>query len=473
MQIRLSIINGQMNKSTLVIPNVFEFNTKSIASGVLDKYLNSWREVGTALADLAIFWPGEYKIIASRRLINSHFVEYITNKLNYKQIRNYSPSVNSRDLFNDILEDNTINQLLINELQNQESDLITWGTTKGVYKFCDTLNDMGIKLDTPDTTSRSNYWAVLYIDSKAGFRHICCPVDPQIISMPRGFVCNLSDALEYIRTFYNAGDGCFIKSNIGVGGVGLIPLNLEWKKHSDKKFQTYIDQETQKMPYLFDSSPIVVEQKIRQKLVRVDSNTIAGAFFVNLFIHSTGEVELLGGGCELRNNHNHYVGAQMGIGSVFDQTVAHECEKISRYLCQLFASLGYQGNIGFDYLLDENDKLYVLEANPRRCSEAHIYDLATRLFDTEWRSHKYVLTRLPLRIKATTDTDANSVIDLFADVGCELGKGVDLFLTCISWLDIKNDPGLGYVILGPDKYVVDNADLLLHHRLAEIGLHPY
>lgn len=469
--------NQNMDSRTLVLPNVYEFNRRGLPPELPKRDLDSWRDVGNVLTDLALFWSGEDKLIVSPRPIDSGFVQYVRDHVGFQRLLVQSPRPPRRcesGLSRAVLADPELLQRVVEYVRGGESTtLLTWGITEDVYLFLDALTSQGASVKAPDVPPRHSYWNVIYLDSKAGFRHRCTEIgaSDQRIAMPEGFICHsLADVVEFVRYFYRRGSGCVLKPNRGLGGIGIIMLELEWAKHPDELLLKHIENQAAKNPYFFTHGPIIVERKIQARPMRVDSLTTIGSVFMNALIGSDGQIEVLGGGCELRDNNNHYVGAQMGKGSVIE-SVASTVEPVMWAICRAVASYGHRGHVGVDFLLDDEGNPVILELNPRRCSESHVYDLARRFFGIQWRSTCYALTRLPLSVMLDAEPDIGSVLEAFDAVSRQVSSaGMLVIPTCVSWLHLGNH-GIGYVIFGPDKETVDHGETVLLNELACRGIH--
>jgi hypothetical protein len=140
-------------------------------------------------------------------------------------------------------------------------------------------------------------------------------------------------------------------------------------------------------------------------------------------------------------------------------------------VCEAAMCYGYCGHIGVDFLLDESGVPQILELNPRRCGESHVYDLAIKLYGPTWSSSRIVLTRLPMYVEAAENWRLAGILEAFDRVNQRHGgDGVLAIPTCVSWLRLV-PPGLGYVMFGPHNAAIAAAETSLLELLTLEGIH--
>jgi hypothetical protein len=262
--------------------------------------------------------------------------------------------------------------------------------------------------------------------------------------------------------------GCVLKANMGVSGLGILVLGPEWSDQPKKALETFVFRQIRDLPY-FRQGPIIVERHVRGLDLYRGSRLQYGSVFFNAYVSADKQVEIFGGGRELRNGDNFYVGALLGKGGV-PVDIERTITPIMQQLCEAAMSYDYCGHIGVDFLIDESGTPLLLELNPRRCGESHVYDLASRLYGPTWSSSKTALTRLPVYVEMIGDWQLTGVLEAFERVNQRhRGDGVLVVPTCVSWLHLV-PPGLGYVVFGSDNEAIAVAETALLELLDREGI---
>ena len=459
-------------RPTLLLPNIFDYNSSVLATNAPARVRKHWTDVGNALADLAVFWDDRDKILISPIPVKKPFIKFVEDVLGFGKIINLSP-----DQISDYLIENLINDAAL--MQNIASmnipdiKLMAWGATPSMVSLLDKFAAFGISIDSSELPSKENIQNVAYLDSKSGFRSLYKELSQshKSIMMPQGFVCgSITEVLSYIRYFFNQNKGCYVKANHGVNGIGLIQMMPEWSKHSDKVIAQYIQNQMADSGVMIQHEMIVVEEVIRSILSSEARHKTIGSLFMNAFIDEDGQIDILGSGNELRDKMNHYIGAEMGkdsLGNVHLKSI----ESIMESICLFVYDFGYHGHLGVDFVLNEAKSPIVLELNARRSSESSVYDIAAKLFGKDWASRYSALVRLPRYVTLSEAIDIEKILEIVNNLNQSIANEDTIVVPlCLSWMELA-EPALGYVIFSSNIKNNDIVERRLFEKLNSFGVH--
>lgn len=457
---------------SLLLPNIFDYNSSVLATNAPARVRKHWADVGNALADLALFWDVRDKILVSPTPIKKPFIKFVEEVLGFGKIINLSP-----DQISDYLIENLINDAAL--MQNIASmnipdiKLMAWGATPSMMSLLDKFAAFGISIDSSELPSKENIQNVAFLDSKSGFRSLYKDLSQihKSIMMPQGFVCDsITEVLSYIRYFFNQNKGCYVKADHGVNGIGLIQMMPEWSKHSDKVIAQYIQNQMADSGVLIQHEMIVVEEIIRSILSSESRHKTIGSLFMNAFINEDGQIDILGGGNELRDKMNHYIGAEMGkdsLGNAYFKSI----ESIMESICLFVYGFGYHGHLGVDFVLNEAKSPIVLELNARRSSESSVYDIAAKLFGKDWKSRYSALVRLPRYVTLSEAIDIEKILETVNNLNQSIANEDTIVVPlCLSWMELA-EPALGYVIFSSNIKNMDIVERRLFEKLGSFGVY--
>jgi len=436
-------------RRTLVLVNPFEFNLRCLRKDLPREQAERWRAVAAAYGDLAVWWASGDRLLATAVPPHPNLLAVADGG----RIEVVCPGEqSSHGLCRDLLADaGALRHILDFAAWGPEPLVVTaWGATEGLYALLDWLGEHAGYQVKCDLVPRQNYWVSTQLDGKASLRALAAEAG---LVMAPGWICqDLAEAAEVASARLALGEALVVKANLGVSGVGVYRLDPEEKTPPPARVLAKLSAHWARLP-LVGNGPLVVEQAIGDP---------TGAVFANGRIGEDG-VTVLGGGRELRDASNLYVGAI--LGGIPDACVAAPFV----HLLEVAARAGFRGEIGADYLLDGQGVTRLLEVNPRRCSESHAYALARRAFGEGWsRGCGVALTRLPLRL-TPGDYDVSRILSAFAACSRESQGEGEVWPGALHWLNLPQ-PGIGYVVLGLDQSAVRRVEARLQTRLRQAGL---
>lgn len=350
--------------------------------------------------------------------------------------------------------------------------ILSWGATETIYLLLNKLQNYGANFLSQELPDRNNYWTSLYFDSKAGFRELCSKLqqfDSQI-QIPQGFACgSLNEALEILRWFYSHRTPCVIKASSGVSGFGNVFIYGDSFEKTFKDVASYVKNSIQELPY-FTSDIIIVEEMVISNPLKLKNSCIcSNSPFMSGFISPDGEMKIIGGGIDIRNEQCYYVGAELGKEGEFSK-VSDVLNPIMYKIGKAISEYGYRGHWGVNFVLSKRGMPIAIELNARRCGESHVYAIAKRIYGEEWIKLCYAITRFPYYIQPAPDVSIDSILHIFERTNAVYKKDdVMAIPTQVSWLHQKY-PGIGYVLFGPNKSLVKSTEEFLLNQFLNVGI---
>jgi len=457
---------------SVVIPNVHEYAQKGMDPQYPALLLARWRNVAAGFSEVALFWEGDDKLVVSPKPIDAAFVEYITDLLGYRSIGVVTPQRCTTELSLDILRDESVLSAIGSYVDAKGMTYLRpWGATKQMYLLVDEISNRGLRLSFEELPRRNDYWSCTYIDSKIGFREMCVGLQDKTpsIRIPRGFTCDsFANSLEVLRWFHTKRVPCVLKAPSGVGGYGNVFLREELLQQPFEQVEKYVCEATKALPYFKSGAAIVEEMIFSEAPQGISSPACTRSVFMSGLVQANGDLKIVGGGADIRDNHCRYAGAEIGKENLID-AVADAAKAVMYQIGDAIAGYGYRGHWGVNFIVSTATPV-AIELNARRCGESHAYAIAERLYGTTWMSDCYAITRLPIRVQTEPSVSTGSVLRAFEKTNRRCKKrGILVVPTQVSWLR-QASPGLGYVVLGTSQEAVRAVERDLHFELAEEGI---
>lgn len=459
--------------SSVVVPNIHEYVRRGMDPNFPERLLAEWRDIGSGFSEVSLFWEGEGKLVISPKPIDSNFIDYIKQLLEYKELFVVTPKNYTSEFCRDILNDELTLSEIVSYVKNRNSvHFLPWGATESVYLLLETLQERGADIVSEELPSRDYYWTSLHFDSKVGFRELCASlrqIDSRI-QIPTGFTCNsLSEAIELLRWFYARRTPCVLKASMGVSGFGNVFLYGELFEQSFDNVAAYVKDAIRELPYFTHGAAVVEKMIITESSDIPASQLCPSSVFMNGVILSDGGVEIVGGGAEIRDKRCYYVGAEVGKDTLLDSVVT-TLEPIMYRIGEAISEHGYRGQWGVDFVISTSGIPIAIELNARRCSSSHVYAMVKRFYGKEWMSACYAISRLPYYVQVAPEVSIDAVLCAFEKTNAMYKKDRILAVpTQVSWLH-QTHPGIGYTLFGTNKSRVKSAECYLRKRLSAHGI---
>ncbi len=330
--------------------------------------------------DRALLW------LTARKLV--FVMAPIPHAAHLRQYGEYShtqymvPAAPSPWLCLDILrETRLLTQLIEYAGPRRAVQLIPYATTPEFLQLAATLRDEhGIEVILPESLTAECLWLVDYIDSKSGFRALaaqCLPNSSQLL--PEGIICrNISQAAEVAHWFGRRGKSCIVKPDRGGSGIGLTILRRE-----GCLLEKDVLNRLQNNPFL------------RGDLILVEE-------FIEAFAHLSPSLELFVPPLGREEPQITYLSNQLFTANGFDGVlISKELMEMPWYptlarngmiIATQLQAMGYVGHFDIDTVVNDEGRIFLLEANARRTGGTHVHEFACLHFGANYLDEVVLLS---------------------------------------------------------------------------------
>lgn len=449
-----------MNKKNkikhIIFANVAEA-FKNVLDNITDKK-EKGRRVNSEhqLSYRALFWEGDNKIVVTPYAMPSAFVKQSCLAMNFRNVKNLFPiSINGVSLSEAIINDKNLRQTIFQIIRsNPGVNLSPYAVTPEFLKLLEIFKKEKLVFQTNEVPQRYSRWTVSYLDSKVGFREEALKLqnNKEKVRIPEGFVCqNMEEAKKAAGWFYTNNCSCIIKANHGEGGWGLIILKKEnfisvrgIEKEIENKFSS---------DSIWKNELIIVEEFINPNL-----NIGGGSPSVELLITDKGPKLTYSCG-QTFGEEGSFLGVIMGK-NLMDNKININLNCTAYTIGKRYWKLGYRGFFDMDFVISHDGKPYAIETNMRRTGGTHIFDIARRIFKSNWEKSAYFFSQDSFKYgkKSLPVEDLLKKMDqiLFPLQGKQ--KGV--IITLIN----EQLPVFGFVVVAPTLLEIKK----LHMKLCKI-----
>ncbi|HLF01172.1 MAG TPA: hypothetical protein VI547_04310 [Anaerolineales bacterium] len=297
--------------------------------------------------------------------------DYLRDHLGYRNTRFAYPANPSPWLSLDILQEPPLlNRIVEYAGPARAVQLVAYATTPQFLLLVRALrNDWGLTVLLPESPLPGCEWIKEYIDTKAGYRSLAARwlSDAEAL-MPEGMACEtMLQAAEAAHWFCARGKPCVIKTDGGESGMGQHIIRPEADPSVEAVFQ-----ELQADPYLHHDLIIVEEY--------IDSvNHFSPSLEVYVPPMGDGEPRITYLSNQLFLGLSDFYGLLINkeqLQSKWYPALAESGLTIARKL----QAMGYAGHFDIDTVVDDNDRVYLLELNSRRTAGTHVHEFASHFF---------------------------------------------------------------------------------------------
>ena len=131
---------------TIVIANIAEFNHRAMAKSFSQSEFIAWDEASVALADMALFWRGDDKVVILPYSPNEFLFLDMKIALGYKNVTVIRPRTTSHSICQDIIKDVDLFEYLVKIIRDSDwPQIISWGATTQFYLLLSELRRAGVK----------------------------------------------------------------------------------------------------------------------------------------------------------------------------------------------------------------------------------------------------------------------------------------------------------------------------------------
>ncbi len=379
--------NKKNNYKHIIFANVAE-----AFKNVLDKVTNKKEKkerinLEHNLCHRSLFWEKDDKVVITPFAIPPAFIDQNCHIMDFKNVKNLFPrKIDSISLSDAILKDKYLLQTIIQFIKNNPGiNLSPYAVTPDFLKLLEVFRKGKMIFRTNEVPLAYSRWIVSYLDSKVGFREEVLKLRNKKINIPEGFVCEKKEeAKKAAIWFYMHNRSCIIKANHGESGWGLIPL----KK---KNFISVSSLEKEIENNLFNDSIWKNEFIVVEEFIEPNLKIGGGSPSAELLLTDKGpRLTYICG--QIVGEGGNFLGVIMGKKLMGDQINA-KLTYSSYAIGEKYWKLGYRGFFDIDFVISRNGEPYATETNARRTGGTHIFDIARRVFGSNWDRDAYLFSQ--------------------------------------------------------------------------------
>lgn len=435
------------------IPVAVVYNNLEVAYGFLNRSQDEKIvQRRYARGDRALLWLGDPKLAFVT--VPVPHAGYVREHLGYARTEVVAPQAPSPALSLDILrEPLLLERLLAHAGPARAIQLVPYAATREFLDLAAALRrDHGLDVLLPESPSPDCLWVRDYADTKSGFRTLAerwLPHAPDLL--PEGVVCrSFMQTVEVAHWFGRQGKACVVKADSGESGLGM---TLLWP---DECEQMECVLERLSANSFLQNDLIIVEEFIRSSAQMSPSLE----FYVPPLGRGRPQITYLS-----NQLFDHGFGRFGGVllDRQFTETPWYPVMANSgQVIAGQLQARGYVGHFDLDAVVDDEERVYLLEINTRRTGGTHVHEFARFAIGPDYLDHAVLVSHnsLPCGPIATFAALQAKIADLLYPIAAAL-RGV--VITVSSTLPSHE---FGCVIVGSTAGDAAALELALRERLA-------
>jgi len=238
--------------------------------------------------------------------------------------------------------------------------------------------------------------------------------------------------------FFENNKSCALKSNFGESGWGTLFI-----KYNDFKNEEEIIDHIKKE---FENDSIWANNLILvEEYIKPNQNNLSGSPSSELFLSSKG-VQITYLCDQVLGETGDFLGVAIGKG-VLDRKIISEIEIISLAIGKRFWNLGYRGFFDIDFILSDENILYIIETNMRRTGGTHVYDVANSICGKNWKENYFIISQDQF-CYGDKGKRKKEIVEKIQEVMYPIkGKAEGVIISILN----KKKSTLGFIIIGDSK----------------------
>jgi hypothetical protein len=398
--------------------------------------------------DRVLVWFGDNKLVLGSFPIPH--AQFIYEQCGYANTQYLSPQQPSPWLSRDILNEPALLQAIIDYAgPGQTLQLIPYATTIEFLELVRVLREEhGLTVLLPETPGPEAIWTRDYIDTKVGWRVLAGRWLPNAdVLLPEGFVCHNDEiAADAAAWFVHRGVACLAKCDIGENGFGNLVIHPE-----DQWSRDEILERIRKHGFV-GSNWVTVEALVNAEKPLSPS--------LEVYVPPVGQGEPYV--TYLSDQLFHQFGDFVGVivsRELNQKPWSAPITEAGLIIGRELQKMGYVGNFDLDAVVDDNERIFLLEVNPRRTGGTHVHEFAHYVFGPDYLDKYAFLSNDSYRCPGIRDFD--TLLKTIGDLTYPLnGEQRGLVIMVTSALEVEE---FGCIIVG-----ADTADTLsLERQLSE------
>lgn len=398
--------------------------------------------------DRVLVWFGDHKLVLGSRPIPH--APFIYQQCGYEDTHYLSPENPSPWLCRDILEEPRLLQAIVDYAgAGRTVQLVPYATTPEFVTLVEELRQRhGLTVLLPETPGPEALWVRDYIDTKVGYRVLAGRWLPDADTLlPEGFVCHTAElAADAAAWFAFHQRACLVKADIGENGIGNLIVMPEPGLTRDAILER-IHQHA-----FVGKNWITVEALVEAQ------KPLSPSLEVYVPPAGQGEPYVTYLSDQLFHEFGDFVGVIVSR-ELNARPWAQPLWDAGLRIGQKLQELGYVGNFDLDAVVNDDERIYLLEVNPRRTGGTHVHEFAHYVFGPDYLDRVALLSNDSYKCPGIRDFD--TLLSVIGDLAYPLDgtqRGIVIMVT--SALEVEE---FGCILVG-----ADTADVLaLERTLAE------
>lgn len=403
--------------------------------------------------DRAVFWLGDPKLVITTAPIPD--AEQFCARWGYPGTRMLSPNKPDWQLSVDIQTSAAIRAALIAYAGPQRTlRMIPYATTTQFLEMVETLRrEDGLTILLPESPSSEHLWVRDLIDTKVGFRKLAGQwLPPTQAWLPAGAACEGKHlAVLACKDLLDQGKTVMVKADKGESGLGHQVFSPE-----QELTITALRAKLEANVYL-NNDWIIVEEFIPSQGNQSPS--------LEFFVPPLGEGEpyptYLSN--QLISGPSTFIGVMISK-ALYQQPWYADFASSGLCVARHLQAMGYVGHFDMDAVIDNDNRLWLLEVNARRTGGTFVHEFACHHLGEDYLEHYVILSDNKLQAgKIRTMDQLMAALDdlLYPHYGGKKG----IWLSVVSALAVGE---YGCIIVGADQEEATHIYKEMKARLAVV-----
>lgn len=353
--------------------------------------------------DRTLLWLGDPKLVFVTFPIPH--AEYLCQRFGYQGTSFVAPQRPSPWLSLDILRESRLLTRLVDYAGAQRTvQLIPYATTPQFLRLVETLRtECGLNVLLPESPAPERLWLRDYIDTKVGFRVLASRwLSGADRLLPQGIVCqDANKAAAAIRWLCTNGRACVVKANGGENGIGNFILRSDDCSSTEDILHTL-----RRNAFLRDDL-IVVEEFITSE------NSVSPSLELFVPPWGAGRPEITYLSCQLFLEFGNFCGVLVSR-ELLDTRWYPPLAESGLLIATRLQEMGYVGHFDLDAVVDDEERVFLLEVNSRRTGGTHVHEFARFFFGPDYLDEVVLLSHDAMKSGAITRLD--DLLEMIGDL---------------------------------------------------------
>lgn len=402
--------------------------------------------------DRALVWFGDDKLVFVS--FPTPHAEALYHQCGYRNTRWLAPQAPTPMLSLDILrEPALLDALVAHAGPGRTIQLVPYATTPEFLELADVLRaGHGLTVLLPETPASEAVWVRDYVDTKVGYRVLASRwLSNADELIPEGYPCHTPElAAQAAAWFSRNGRACLVKADTGENGIG------------NRVIRPAADVTPESVLRLIDDDAFLGRRWLTVEALVEAENPLSPSLEIYVPPAGQGDPAITYLSDQLFQGFGDFCGVLISRelnAQPWASVMAEAGLCIGRHL----QAMGYVGHFDLDAVVDDDERVWLLEVNSRRTGGTHVHEFAHYVFGPDYLDRVALLSNDAMKAGAAATCD-----DLLRAVG-DLAYPVDgqergVVITITSALEAGE---FGCIVVGADTADVVALQRRLMERLRE------